>query len=57
MIVMDENDCMVAMAKFILNFTVEESRPMHPMPSRNKRLYEMLEKITQGKGTLDDLKN
>lgn len=57
MIVMDENDCMVAMAKFYLEFTVEEScGRCTPCRVGTKRLYEMLEKITQGKGTLDDLK-
>jgi NADP-reducing hydrogenase subunit HndC len=56
MIVMDETDCMVAMAKFYLDFTVEEScGKCAPCRIGNKRLYELLEKITQGNGTLADL--
>jgi NADP-reducing hydrogenase subunit HndC len=50
MIVMDEDDCMVSMAKFFLEFTVEESCG-NVLPCRigNKRLYEILDKITKGK--------
>lgn len=56
MIVMDEDDCMVAMAKFYLGFTVEEScGKCTPCRIGNKRLYETLEKITEGKGSMDDL--
>jgi len=56
MIVMDEDDCMVAMAKFYLEFTVEEScGKCSPCRIGNKRLFEMLEKITQGSGTMEDL--
>ncbi|MBI9060500.1 MAG: NADH-quinone oxidoreductase subunit NuoF [Marinilabiliaceae bacterium] len=56
MIVMDEDDCMVSMAKFYLDFTVEEScGKCAPCRIGNKRLYEMLEKITEGKGTIEDL--
>ena len=56
MIVMDEDDCMVSMAKFYLEFTVEEScGKCAPCRVGNKRLYEMLEKITEGKGTMEDL--
>ncbi|MBN2165613.1 MAG: NADH-quinone oxidoreductase subunit NuoF [Marinilabiliaceae bacterium] len=56
MIVMDEDDCMVAMAKFYLEFTVEEScGKCTPCRIGNKRLHEILEKITQGKGTKEDL--
>jgi NADH:ubiquinone oxidoreductase subunit F (NADH-binding)/NAD-dependent dihydropyrimidine dehydrogenase PreA subunit len=56
MIVMDEDDCMVSVAKFYLEFTVEEScGKCAPCRIGNKRLYEMLDKITQGKGTLEDL--
>lgn len=56
MIVMDEDDCMVAVAKFYLEFTVEEScGKCAPCRVGNKRLYEMLDKITQGKGTEEDL--
>jgi NADP-reducing hydrogenase subunit HndC len=61
MIVMDEDDCMVAVAKFYLDFTVEEScGKCSPCRIGNKRLYEMLDTITQGKGemeTLDKLRN
>lgn len=56
MIVMDEDDCMVSMAKFYLEFTVEEScGKCAPCRIGNKRLHETLDKITQGKGTLHDL--
>lgn len=56
MIVMDEDDCMVSMAKFYLDFTVEEScGKCSPCRIGNKRLYEILDKITQGKGTRDDI--
>lgn len=56
MIVMDEDDCMVSMAKFYLDFTVEEScGKCSPCRIGNKRLFEMLETITQGNGNLEDL--
>jgi NADH-quinone oxidoreductase subunit F/NADP-reducing hydrogenase subunit HndC len=56
MIVMDEDDCMPAIAKFYLEFTVEEScGKCTPCRVGNKRLHEMLEKITEGKGTMEDL--
>ena len=56
MIVMDEDDCMVSVAKFYLDFTVEEScGKCAPCRVGNKRLYEVLDKITQGKGTEEDL--
>ena len=56
MIVMDEDDCMVAMAKFYLEFTVEEScGKCSPCRIGNKRLFEMLEKITQGNGVPEDI--
>jgi len=56
MIVMDEDDCMVSIAKFYLDFTVEEScGKCTPCRIGNKRLYEILETITQGKGTMEDL--
>ena len=56
MIIMDEDDCMVSIAKFYLDFTVEEScGKCTPCRIGNKRLYEILEKITEGKGTLEDL--
>ncbi|MCL2727435.1 MAG: SLBB domain-containing protein, partial [Bacteroidales bacterium] len=56
MIVMDEDDCMVSVAKFYLDFTVEEScGKCAPCRIGNKRLYEMLKKICDGKGTEEDL--
>ncbi|MBN2744787.1 MAG: 4Fe-4S binding protein [Marinilabiliaceae bacterium] len=56
MIVMDEDDCMVAVAKFYLEFTVEEScGKCAPCRIGNKRLHEMLEKITSGHGVPEDL--
>jgi NADP-reducing hydrogenase subunit HndC len=56
MIVMDETDCMVSMAKFFLEFTVEEScGKCAPCRIGNKRLYEILTKITEGKATMKDL--
>lgn len=58
MIVMDETSCMVSVAKFYLEFTVEEScGKCAPCRIGNKRLYELLDKITQGKGKLEDLDN
>ncbi len=56
MIVMDEDDCMVSMAKFYLEFTVEEScGKCAPCRIGNKRLHEMLDTITLGKGKVEDL--
>lgn len=56
MIVMDEDDCMVAVSKFYLEFTVEEScGKCTPCRIGTKRLHEILEKITAGKGTSEDL--
>jgi len=56
LIVMDEDNCMVDIAKFFLEFTVDEScGKCTPCRIGNKRLYEMLEKITSGKGTMEDL--
>lgn len=56
MIVLDEDDCMVAVSKFYLEFTVEEScGKCTPCRIGNKRLLEMLEKITKGNGTMEDL--
>ncbi len=56
LIVMDEDTCMVDMAKFFLEFTVEEScGKCTPCRVGTKRLLEKLEKITQGKGTLQDV--
>ena len=56
LIVMDEDNCMVDIAKFFLEFTVDEScGTCTPCRIGTKRLYEMLEKITSGNGTLEDL--
>ncbi|MEN6568846.1 MAG: NADH-quinone oxidoreductase subunit NuoF [Rikenellaceae bacterium] len=56
MIVMDEDDCMVSVAKFYLEFTVDEScGKCAPCRVGNKRLHEMLEKICSGKGTMEDV--
>ncbi len=56
LIVMDEDTCMVDIAKFFLEFTVDEScGKCTPCRIGTKRLYEILEKITSGKGTLADL--
>lgn len=56
MIVMDERDNMVNIAKFYLEFTMDEScGRCTPCRIGTKRLYEMLNKITSGKGTIDDL--
>ena len=56
LIVMDETDCMVDIAKFFLEFTVDEScGKCTPCRICTKRLLEMLEKITKGQGTLEML--
>ena len=56
MIVMDEDDCMVSIAKFYLEFIVEEScGKCTPCRIGNKRMLEILEKITLGKGNMEDL--
>ena len=56
MIVLDEDDCMVSVAKFYLDFIVEEScGKCAPCRIGNKRLYETLARITDGKGTAEDL--
>ncbi|MDR5658741.1 NADH-quinone oxidoreductase subunit NuoF [Serpentinicella sp. ANB-PHB4] len=58
MIVMDEDDCMVNIAKFYLEFTEEEScGKCTPCRIGNKRLHEILIKITEGKGTKQDLED
>ena len=55
-IIMDENTCMVDMAKYFLEFTVEEScGKCTPCRIGTKRLLELLEKLTQGKGSAEDL--
>ncbi|MGI5920406.1 MAG: NADH-ubiquinone oxidoreductase-F iron-sulfur binding region domain-containing protein [Syntrophomonadaceae bacterium] len=56
MIIMDENDCMVDVAKFYLQFIVDEScGKCTPCRVGNKRLLEILEGITNGQGTMKDL--
>ena len=56
LIVMDEDNCMVDIAKFFLEFTVDEScGKCTPCRIGTKRMYEMLEKITKGQATLEDL--
>ena len=56
MIVMDEDNCMVDIAKFYLEFTGEEScGRCTACRVGNKRLHEMLIKITEGKGSMEDL--
>ena len=56
LIIMDEDTCMVDIAKFFLEFTVDESCGKCP-PCRigTKRMLEILTKITDGKGSLEDL--
>lgn len=58
MIVMDEDTCMVDIARFFLEFTQEESCGKCP-PCRigTKRMLEILTRITEGKGKLEDLQN
>ncbi len=56
LIVMDEDNCMVDIAKFFLEFTVDEScGKCTPCRIGTKRLYEMLDKVTKGQATLEDL--
>ena len=56
MIVMDEDDCMVSVSRFYLDFTVEEScGKCTPCRIGNKRLLELLNKITEGRATMKDL--
>ena len=56
MIVMDETTCMVDVARFFLDFTVDEScGKCTPCRIGTRRLLEMLDKITAGNGTLEDL--
>ena len=53
---MDEDNCMVDIAKFFLNFTVDEScGKCAPCRIGTKRMMEILEKITSGNGTLEDI--
>ena len=56
LIVMDEDNCMVDIAKFFLEFTVDEScGKCTPCRVGTRRMYEILEKITNGQGTMEDL--
>ena len=56
LIVMDEDTCMVDIAKFFLEFTVDEScGKCTPCRVGTKRMLEILTKITEGKGTLEDI--
>ena len=53
---MDEDNCMVDIAKFFLEFTVDEScGKCTPCRIGNKRLLELLTKVTEGKATMEDL--
>ena len=56
LIVMDETDCMVDIAKFFLEFTVDEScGKCTPCRTGTMRLLELLEKITEGNGEMEDI--
>lgn len=56
MIVMDEDDCMVSIAKFFIGFTMDEScGKCTPCRVGGKQLFNLLEKITDGKATMNDL--
>ncbi len=56
MVVMDETSCMVSIAKFYLEFTCEEScGKCSPCRIGNKRMLELLDKMTKGQGTMEDL--
>ena len=56
LIVMDEDNCMVNIAKFFLEFTVDEScGKCTPCRIGTKRLLELLTKVTEGKATMEDL--
>jgi NADH:ubiquinone oxidoreductase subunit F (NADH-binding) len=56
MIVMDEDTCMVDIARFFLDFTVDEScGKCVPCRIGTKRMYEILSRITDGKGTMEDI--
>ena len=56
MIVVDEDSCMVDLAKFFLQFTVDEScGKCTPCRIGNKRILEILTRITEGKATIEDL--
>ena len=56
MIIMDEDNCMVDIARFYLDFTCDEScGKCTPCREGTKRMMEILNKITEGKGELSDL--
>jgi len=56
MVIMDETSCMVSIAKFYLEFSCEEScGKCSPCRIGNRRMLEILDKITKGNGTMDDL--
>jgi NADP-reducing hydrogenase subunit HndC len=56
LIVMDEDNCMVDMAKFFLDFTVDEScGKCSPCRIGTKRMHEILERITEGNAKMEDL--
>ncbi|MEG1953518.1 MAG: NADH-quinone oxidoreductase subunit NuoF [Hydrogenoanaerobacterium sp.] len=56
LIVMDEDTCMVDIAKFFLEFTVDEScGKCAPCRIGTKRLYEILDRITKGQGEMEDI--
>ena len=53
---MDDTDCMVDIARFFLEFTVDEScGKCTPCREGTKRMLEMIERITEGKAELEDL--
>jgi NADH-quinone oxidoreductase subunit F len=56
LVVMDEGTCMVEVARFFMNFTQNEScGKCVPCREGTKRMLEILERIVEGKGTLEDL--
>ena len=56
MIIMDEDNCMVDIAKFYLEFTVDEScGKCTPCREGTRKMLDILEKISEGEGTLEDL--
>ncbi|MDT8298458.1 MAG: NADH-ubiquinone oxidoreductase-F iron-sulfur binding region domain-containing protein, partial [Spirochaetaceae bacterium] len=56
MIVMDEDDCIVDVTKFYMEFCVDEScGKCAPCRIGTKRMYQILDKITKGQGTMEDV--